>query len=69
MELQYQLDQMDQLDQTSHALDIKLITVTTPSLLKKVLNLGLIMCEPEELNGGLQPFVLSQNTAAQSKTR
>lgn len=47
---------------------INLLTVATPSLLKKVVTLGARMRDPEDLAGGIQPFFLGQHTAVQRKS-
>ena len=52
----------DQLDRTTDPLGIKLLTVASPSLLKKVVNLLVMMNDPEDLTRGVQYFVLGQHT-------
>ena len=58
----------DQLDHTSEALSFNLPMVDTPSLLKKVVTLGVKMRNPEDLTGGIHPFFLGHHTAFQRKS-
>ena len=41
--------------------------VATPSLLKKVVNLGVRVRDPEDLTGRFQPFFLVRHTSAHRK--
>ena len=52
----------DYLDWTSDALGVKLPTVATSLLFKKVVTLNVRMRNPEDLTGGFQPFILGQHT-------
>ena len=58
----------DQLDQKADALGIKLMIVVTPFTLKKVSILGTRMCNPEDLTGRIQTFVLGQHTYLQKNS-
>ena len=57
----------DQLDCIVDVLGVKLLTVVTPSLLKKVVTLGVKMRDSEDLTGGIHTFVLGQHTSARRK--
>ena len=50
------------------ALGVKLLTVATPSLTKKLATIGVRMRDPEDLTGGVQPFVHIHNTTSQSNS-
>ena len=52
----------DHMYQTADTLSIKLPMVATPSLINKVVTLGMRMRNPEDLTGGFQPFILGQHT-------